>query len=144
MTKGPTKKMQPLPSRSPWPAVTGAARKRAAPEPSSPKPPLPPPKGKYSELWQKLFTSAEETGHVDPERFADSALRARERGQQLTANKHKLQRTDKVPARGETCETKPPPVKAKGPQCKARTFENRQCPFAASCGHFCKKHSLVK
>ena len=103
--------------------------------------PLAPPKGKGGELWQEFYTNAQKIGSPDPEKFADSALRAREKTHELQANRHKIERTNKIPGREEGMG---PPPKTKGPTCKARTLANRPCPFSATsqCGQFCKKHAV--
>lgn len=70
--------------------------KRARPEPSEPKAAPAPPKGKGGELWQKLYADAQRAQMADPEKFADSCLRARERALDLDAQRAKLQRTNKI------------------------------------------------
>lgn len=112
-------------------------RKRVVAVPAERKP-LEPPKGKGGELWQKFYTDAQKTGTLDPEKFADSALRSRERALEIEGKRHTLQKTNKVPGREE----KAPTAKPKGPTCKSRTLENRPCPFPATCGNFCKKHAV--
>jgi len=113
--------------------------KRARPEPTE-RQPLAPPKGKGGELWQQFYANAQKSGFSDPEKFADTALRSREKTHELQAKRHKIERTNKVPGREETAGPAP---KAKGPTCKARTLANRPCGFSATsrCGLFCKKHA---
>lgn len=103
--------------------------------------PLSPPKGKGGELWLQFYANAQKIGSPDPEKFADSALRSREKTHELQAKRHKIERTNKVPGREEGMG---PPPKTKGPTCKARTLANRPCPFSATsqCGQFCKKHAV--
>jgi hypothetical protein len=117
-------------------SVVGADRCRPVSVPVVRKP-LEPPKGKGGELWQRFYTDAQKVGNPYPEKFADSALRSRERVHDLDDKRHKLQQTNKVPGRTETVAA----AKPKGPTCKSRTLENRPCPFAATCGNFCKKHA---
>ena len=118
------------------PVACTAVRKRPIPAPVERKP-LEPPKGKGSELWQKFYANAQKSGSPDPEKFADSALRSRERTLEIEGQRHTTQQTNKVPGRTETVAT----AKPKGPTCKSRTLENRPCPFPATCGSFCKKHA---
>lgn len=124
-----------------FPARSCAERtKRPRPEPIE-RIPLAPPKGKGGELWQQFYANAQKMGSPDPEKFADSALRSREKTHELQAKRHKIELTNKVPGRTETAAPAP---KTKGPTCKARTLENRPCPFSATsrCGQFCKKHAV--
>lgn len=115
--------------------------KRARPEPAE-RTPLAPPTGKGGEIWQQFYANAQKIGFLDPEKFADSALRSREKAQEIQAKRHKIERTNKVPGREDMATIGPAP-KIKGPTCKARTLANRPCPFAATsrCGQFCKKHA---
>lgn len=119
------------------PVTCADMRKRPIPVPVVRKP-LEPPKGKGGELWQKFYTDAQKTGMLDPEKFADSALRSRERTLEIEGKRHMAQQTNKVPGRVETVAA----AKPKGPTCKSRTLENRPCPFPATCGNFCKKHAV--
>jgi hypothetical protein len=49
-----------------------------------------------------------------------------------------------VPATAAAKKKAAAPVAAKGPTCKARTLEGRQCTFrVAAGGCFCKKHSTM-
>lgn len=125
-----------------FPLVSCAERtKRSRPEPVE-RTPLSPPKGKGGELWQNFYANAQKIGFPDPEKFADSALRSREKTHEIQAKRHKIEQTNKVPGRDEAA--KGPTPKAKGPTCKARTLENRPCQFSATsrCGQFCKKHAV--
>jgi hypothetical protein len=100
---------------------------RPAPAPRA-KVEKPPPKGKYGEEWNRYFESAKEDGFVDPEKFADSALRTKERALELESKRHKIVRTNKKVSTGMEI-------------CKARTLKGEACKFKATCGEFCKKHA---
>jgi hypothetical protein len=134
-----------MPDRpKPYPLPMGGIVSRV--DRSSPVPvertPLSAPKGKGGELWQQFYANAQKSGFPDPEKFADTALRSREKTHELQAKRHKLERTNKVPGREEGAMG--PPPKTKGPTCKARTLANRPCPFGVTsqCGQFCKKHAV--
>jgi len=88
----------------------------------------PPPKGKYGEEWTRYFESAKQDGFVDPEKFADSALRTKELALELESKRHKILRTNKKVSTGMEI-------------CKARTLKGEPCKFKATCGEFCKKHA---
>ena len=100
---------------------------------------------KESDLWKKLFNMAKDSGHPDPEKMADTALRAREKSIALMAGRHKLLMTKDPPKPAETVAVaaakKGRTVPAAGCRCKAMTLENRQCGFKATTGDFCKKHA---
>lgn len=98
-----------------------------------------PPDGKCSDLWWRLFENAQVQGHPDPERWADSALRQRERTLAVQSQKRKtvalsVSEAPKVPS-GSVVPTRPT-----GPLCTAKTLEGKPCRFKATCGSFCKKH----
>jgi hypothetical protein len=106
------------------------------------------PKGKGGELWQHFYNDAVARGHPLPEKLADTLLRSRERALEIEAKKHKLQVTDHVPKPQETAAVEKQATK-KGRavvhdafRCKALTLEGRRCGFKATCGDFCKKHSV--
>ena len=100
---------------------------------------------KESDLWKNLLSAAIKAGHPDPEKMADTALRAREKSIALMAGRHKLLMTKEPPKPAETVAVaaakKGRAVPAAGCRCKAMTLENRQCGFKATCGDFCKKHA---
>ena len=141
------------PTYSQWRTPVAAsvdARQRVS---ASAQPPLrpapPPPKGKGNELWQKFFNNARATGHPEPEKLADSLLRARERAEAIMAAQHKTLVTDKVPKPQETVVAAATVVK-KGRvlppdafRCKAKTLAGKQCPFKATCMGFCSKHQVM-
>jgi len=106
------------------------------------KPPAGPPKGQGGPIWQKLLADAVAQGHPEPERLADTLLRAREKTLELKEKRHKIEITTKKPTPAECSGLVPGAKKATGgPVCKAVTLENRPCKFRAVCGDFCKKHS---
>ena len=123
------------------------ARKRTPPVKAALHAPPPPPKGKGNELWQKFYNNACASGHPDPEKMADSLLRARERSLELVQAMHTTQVTTDPPKPQETVAVAVPkrgrllPTEAN--RCKAKTLAGKQCPFKASCGEFCSKHQVV-
>ena len=125
-----------------WSKPRAETTPRPTPE-TKPKTPLPPPKGKGGELWQKLKNSAAESGYPNPEAFADAALRAREKSLDLAEKVHKLSLVpDYKPKSTETAAAKAPSkLAADAKICKAKTLEGRPCRFKATCGDFCKKHA---
>ena len=125
----------------------GRARKRAPPTKAALHTPPPPPKGKGGELWQKFYDNARASGPPDPEKMADSLLRARERTLELVEALHVTKVTTDPPKPQETVAVAVPkrgrllPTEAN--RCKAKTLAGKQCPFKASCGEFCSKHQVV-
>jgi len=126
----------------------GHARMHVAP-PVAQKPPLAPPIGKGSELWQKLYNQAVESKHPYPEKCADTVLRAREKAIKIEAGRHKLQKTDKVPKPAETVVAAKTGVKRARvlpyeSRCVATKMDGKQCEFKRhpDCGKFCSKHAV--
>ncbi|BAT22061.1 hypothetical protein AR679_gp035 [Yellowstone lake phycodnavirus 1] len=109
------------------------------------KAPAAPPKGQGGPIWQKFLADAVAQGHPEPERLADTLLRAREKTLELNEKRHKVEITTKKPTPAE-CAGAVAGVKkvTGGALCKAVTLENRPCKFRAVCGAFCKKHSSGK
>jgi len=94
------------------------------------------------ELWHRLHAGAVAVGHPEPERFADSASRAR--GTAL------IKKSGRAKVQVLTVAPKPPTAVAEAgtkhkvgtaPKCQAKTLEGRPCGFSATCGRFCKKHA---
>lgn len=114
-------------------------RVRALPTPKT-KPPHPLPKGYKNELWWAFYNDAVRRGHPDPEKMANSSLRARESTMAINDARHKIATTLDPPKPQETV------VAAKqtssGPKCKAYTLSGKRCAFKAVCGEFCKKHAI--
>jgi hypothetical protein len=117
------------------------SRKRPLPTKAPAAPPPPAPKGKGSELWQKFYNNARASGHPDPEKMADSLLRARERSLDLTASLHTTLVTTDPPKPQETVVGRA--MTSSSARCKAKTLAGKQCPFRATCGEFCNKHQVV-
>lgn len=94
-----------------------------------------------SVTWTKLYAGAKAAGHPDPERFATTSFKNRERSIELKAQRRKMIVTDHIPKKTEMA-TAVPDVKKifNGKQCRAQTLEGKQCKFKATCGEFCKKH----
>jgi hypothetical protein len=132
-------------------AAEGRARATAAPTASAAKHLSHPPKGKGGPLWQQFYNDAVARGHPLPEKLADTLLRSREHAQELEAKKHKALVTTEVPKPSETVAVNkgtakkgPKPVLHDALRCKALTLEGRRCGFKATCGEFCKKHSVAE
>ena len=125
----------------------GRARKRAPPTKAALHTPPPPPKGKGGELWQKFYDNARASGHSDPEKMADSLLRARERTLELVEALHITKVTTDPPKPQETVVVAVPKKGRALPntanRCQAKTLAGKQCPFKATCGPFCSKHQVV-
>jgi len=96
-----------------------------------------------TELWRQFHAGALRDGHPEPEKFADSALRARELTlTQLAKRNHTVVLRDAPkPPPTESLSGKAKTTKTPGPRCQAKTLEGRQCGFAATCGAFCKRHA---
>ena len=127
----------------------GHARMHVATPPVAKKPSLAPPQGKGGDLWQKLYNQAVATKHPEPEKCADSMLRAREKAIKIEAGRHKLQKTDKVPKPSETVvATKTANKRARvlpyDSRCTATKMDGKQCEFKRhpDCGKFCSKHAV--
>ncbi len=132
----------------------GRLRIRKAPQVATcakPHSPLPP-KGKGSKIWYKFRDEAVARGYSEPERLADSLLRAREKAQEIEANRHTLQRTDKMPKPEETVVAAAPKAKRARTlptgdmRCTATKMDGKQCEFKRhpDCGTFCSKHMVNK
>jgi len=108
-----------------------------------PKPPppqkveKPPPAGKHGSEWTKIYEAAVKEGNPFPEKFADSAMRARELKMKIESNRHILMQCNKKPGK----EIAEQPVVT---TCEARTMAGTKCGFKAVCGKYCKKHAPKK
>ena len=108
------------------------------------------PKGKGGPLWQKFYDDAVARGHPLPEKLADTLLRSREHAQELEAKRHAVKEYTGAPKMQETVAVNKGTVKKGKPvlhdalRCKALTLEGRRCGFKATCGEFCKKHSVAE
>jgi hypothetical protein len=94
-----------------------------------------------TELWKQFHAGAVRDGHPDPEKFADSAVRSRELALKQRAKRSKAVMLTEVPKSTPSDASCAKPKASGGPKCQAKTLEGRQCGFAATCGHFCKKHA---
>jgi hypothetical protein len=110
-----------------------------------------PPKGKGGPLWQQFYNDAVAKGHPLPEKLADTLLRSREHALELEAKRHTVKEYTGVPKMQETVAANKGTVKKAGKpvlhdafRCKALTLEGRRCGFKATCGEFCKKHSVAE
>ena len=95
-------------------------------------------------LWTAVFQAAVRSNHPEPEKMADTAIRARARSLSMMAARPKIMVIKEAPKPNETCVAeKKGRVVPQTNRCKAQTLEGRQCGFKASCGVFCKKHAPV-
>ena len=140
------------PTYSQWRTPLGpVAEGRKAPVPTPVAKKLQePPKGKGGLLWQQFYNDAVARGHPLPEKLADTLLRSREHALDLEAKRHKTLVTTEVPKPSEAAAVNKGKVKGAKPvlldavRCKALTLEGRRCGFKATCGEFCKKHSVAE
>jgi hypothetical protein len=143
------------PTKSQWcqprlSATEARARAGSAPAASAVKHILQPPKGKGGPLWQKFYEEAVARRHPMPEKLADTLLRSREYTMELEAVKRKSMTTTEVPKPSETVAVnkgvakKAKPVIHDALRCQALTLEGRRCAFKATCGAFCKKHTVAE
>ena len=144
------------PTHSQWctPLATAAeGRMRAAHAPSASvaKKLAQPPKDKGGPLWQQFYNDAVARGHPLPEKLADTLLRSREHALELEAKRHTVKEYTGVPKMQETVAANKgtmkkgaKPVLHDALRCKALTLEGRRCGFKATCGEFCKKHSVAE
>ena len=142
-------KLRPTKSLFQAPRLTTAEahqRIRAPPAPGAPKLVVAP-EGAGGELWWKFYHDALLHKHPEPEKMADTALRAREKALALAAARPAVKQTLAPPKPTETAvankgTAKVRPVLLDASRCKAHTLEGRRCGFKAVCGDFCKKHAL--
>jgi hypothetical protein len=145
------------PTKSQWctPLDTATERRAATlqkpPTQAAAKVLFPPPKGKGNELWQKFYNDAVARGHPLPEKLADTLLRSREYALELEANRRSIKEYTGIPKMQETVAANKGTAKKAGKtvlhdavRCKALTLEGRRCGFKATCGEFCKKHSVAE
>jgi len=97
----------------------------------------PPPAGKNGQEWTKIYEAAVKEGNPFPEKFADSAMRARELKMKIESDRHILMQCNKKP--GKEIADKPVVT-----TCEARTMAGTKCGFKAVCGKYCKKHAPQK
>lgn len=145
------KKLRPTHSQWRGPLMTAAdahQRCRAPPVPSAPEQ-AGPPVDRGSDLWWGYYHDALLRGHPNPEKMADTSLRSREKALALAAARPSTQKTLAPPKPSETVVAAAKPkggrrVLHDAFRCKALTLEGRRCGFKATCGDFCKKHSVEK
>jgi hypothetical protein len=131
-------------------AAEGRVRAASAPTASAAKHLSHTPKGKGGPLWQQFYNDAVARGHPLPEKLADTLLRSREHAQELEAKRHAVKEYTGAPKMQETVAVnkgtpkKGKPVLHDALRCKALTLEGRRCGFKATCGEFCKKHSVAE
>jgi hypothetical protein len=132
-------------------AAEGRVRGSSAPSASAAKQLVQPPKGKGGPLWQQFYNDAVAKGHPMPEKLADTLLRSREHALEIEAKRHTVIEYKGVPKMQETVGTNKGTVKKGGKavlhdafRCKALTLEGRRCTFKATCGDFCKKHTVAE
>ena len=132
-------------------AAEGRSRGVTPPTASAAKQLAQPPKGKGGPLWQQFYNDAVANKHPMPEKLADTLLRSREHALELEAKRHTVKEYTGVPKMQETVAANKGTVKKAGKpvlhdalRCKALTLEGRRCGFKATCGEFCKKHSVAE
>jgi len=86
-----------------------------------------------------VVMDARACGIADPEKFADTAIRARERAIAIKEKRPHIVLTTIKPPRPIEVPTKKTPV---GETCKATTLAGKRCGFRATKGCFCKKHEV--
>jgi hypothetical protein len=86
-------------------------------------------------LWQTIFAEAVRLKHPEPEKMADSCIRARERSIGLKLNRRSTKLISKLPTG-----TNKAHAHAIIRKCCAITLGNRQCTASATQGGFCAKH----
>lgn len=90
-----------------------------------------------------IVMNARANGLPDPEKFADSAIRARERAIAIKEKRpHIILTTTKPPRPSETVVKNGRVSVPAGEKCKATTLAGKQCGFRATRGCFCKKHEV--
>lgn len=105
------------------------------------------PVDRESELWSRFYRAAVVYGHDDPEKMADSSVRARERANSLAEARPSVKLVLAPPKPNETVVNEKLQRKGRALphdtfRCKALTLEGRRCGFKSVCGDFCKKHSI--
>lgn len=141
------KKLKPTKSIFQTPRSDAHHRLRAPVVPIAPKAAGVAPEGKGGELWLRYYHDALMRGHPEPEKMADTALRARERALAIAAARPAVKQMLEVPKPVETAVVNKGTAKSKtvvpdASRCKATTLEGRRCGFKATCGAFCKKHAV--
>ncbi len=126
--------------------TSAEAHQRIRPPPSAVPKRAPKPVDQNGELWTRFYKAALLYGHDDPEKMADTSVRALERAKALEAARPVVKRTTGPPKPQETCVNEKAPRKGRvipheAFRCKALTLEGRRCGFKSVCGDFCKKHA---
>ena len=95
---------------------------------------------------ETFYDAALRTGHPDPAKMAETALRCRDRTLKLKSEKRQMMVLSGPPPPTAAAQLAPPPKETKpdGPKCTAHTLEGRKCTFKATVGCFCRKHFLMK
>lgn len=94
---------------------------------------------------ESFYDAALRTGHPDPLKMAETALRCRERTLKMKTEKRQMMvLSGPPPPTAASVPVAPKETKADGPKCTAHTLEGRKCTFKATIGCFCRKHFLMK
>lgn len=94
---------------------------------------------------ESFYDAALRTGHPDPLKMAETALRCRERTLKMKTEKRQMMvLSGPPPPTATSVPVAPKETKADGPKCTAHTLEGRKCTFKATIGCFCRKHFLMK
>jgi hypothetical protein len=84
-------------------------------------------------LWQTIYAESVRLEHPEPEKMADSCIRARERSIGLKLNRRSTKLISKLPTHTTHARTLIH-------KCCAITLGNRPCTASATQGGFCAKH----
>jgi len=93
-----------------------------------------------SPLWTRIYNEACKRKMAEPEKMANSAVRAREMALKVASARPKTLVTTEI-VRIQTVEANTK-KRCQEPKCKATTLEGRPCAFRALQGGLCKKHSI--
>jgi hypothetical protein len=84
-------------------------------------------------IWQRVYDAAVRSNHPDPVKMADSAMRARNKSNNILKSRRKLEVVQEVPKQSF------PLVDKK--KCQATKLDGCKCESSAVYGNFCKRHA---
>lgn len=92
-----------------------------------------------------FYDAALRTGHPDPMKMAQTALKCRDRTLQIKNEKRQMMVLNgPPPPTATTVPVAPKETRVDAVRCSAHTLEGRKCTFKATVGCFCRKHFLMK